>query len=108
MDTEVRVRGCIVDTDAKKPGELQLVNVGEDGKYGKNETVDVQPPDFLAGYVYRPVVGDDPPRAVFVIDTMAYQTVIRDEDTGVVTTQNKDTCDTELYGTANKIRVTGG
>ncbi|MCB0214077.1 MAG: VWA domain-containing protein, partial [Anaerolineae bacterium] len=107
VDTEVRVRGCI-SNDGK------LVNVSENGKGDDGDPVDVDAASTTAGY---PLPGYDllpeDTRAVFVIDTMSYQSVDRNETTGEAETDNQSNCTgtpgeiDALYGTANKIRVSG-
>ncbi|MCB0209905.1 MAG: VWA domain-containing protein [Anaerolineae bacterium] len=104
VDTEVRVRGCIADPD--DPSEL--ANVDGPGKQvlGGGDAVQPHPDDLFEGYPYI-VSAEDPPRAIFVIDTLAYQPFDTDSG-GNIVTKNEDNCITDsLYGTANKIRVTG-
>lgn len=103
--TEIRVRGCI-DTSSG------LQNVGDfsaTAPYPAGDPVDTQPDSLISGYVYQPAL-NNPPEAIFVIDTLAYQPVERDAG-GLVTTQNQENCTdsggTPLYGTANKLRVSG-
>ncbi|MCB0193117.1 MAG: VWA domain-containing protein [Anaerolineae bacterium] len=98
-DTEIRVRGC-VDVSG------DLANVDSSGKLGDNDAMQPSPSNLIDGYLYQ-AAGVNPPRAVFVIDTLAYQPFDTDDD-GDITTKNGDNCiDDSLYGTANKIRVAG-
>jgi len=114
-DTEIRVRGCIQVPDSSPSQAGEIRNVGEGTPavaggdiYNPDVPVDVKPDDLISGYVYRPSL-TNPPKAIFVIDTLAYQPVERDA-ANVVTSKNKDNCDggsSPLYGTANKLRVSG-
>lgn len=103
QDTEIRVRGCIDDGG-------NLVNVSEDGKGADGDKVDADADSAIAGYTLIPSI--EPARAVFVIDTLGYQPVDRDAS-GDVETENQANCTgtsgetTALYGTANKVRVSG-
>lgn len=98
-DTEIRVRGCV-------DGSAGLHNYDSSGELGDDDPMQPQPADPLAGYVYQHAA-TDPPRAIFLIDTLAYQPFDKDDD-GDITTNNGDNCiDGSLYGTANKIRVAG-
>lgn len=107
-DTEIRVRGCI-----DVGGNLR--NVGDGNTvYPEDDPVDIQPDDLVSGYVYQPSLSD-PPRNIFVIDTLGYQPVDYNPsdstDPADITTENQDNCTSSggssLYGTANKLRVTG-
>jgi Flp pilus assembly protein TadG len=102
-DTEIRVRGCL-----KTPGGTRA-NVGEGSGasgYAVTDAVKVQPTDPITGYVLIPAA-KQPPQAIFVVDTMAYQPVDRNQSTHLVTTKNQETCGSLLYGTATKVRVSG-
>lgn len=111
VDTEIRVRGCVADPTSGAAA-APLANIGEGGIYDPNAIVSISPANNTAGYTYIPVAGGDTPRAIFVIDTMAYQPVERD-NTNAVTSRNKDNCtgttgdSSALYGTATKVRVSG-
>jgi hypothetical protein len=104
-ETEIRVRGCIDNAGT-------LNNVGDvyPNPYTDTDPVDVQPDSPISGWVYQPAI-NTPPRAVFVIDTLAYQPV--EYNGAAVETTNEENCDgttgslTSLYGTANKLRVAG-
>lgn len=102
-DTEIRVRGCVVPPS----GNLANVDEGADPADGLDpaDTVPITPTNNVSGWVYRPAV-NDPPRNVFVIDTLGYQPVEYNLS-GQVTTQNNENCGPDLYGTANKLRVAG-
>jgi len=107
-DTEIRVRGC-VDVGAS------VANVDSGAPAGgldPNATVPITPTERVAGWLYRPAA-NNPPRNVFVVDTLAYQPVDYNPVSGAITTKNKDTCSlgaagsADLYGTANRLRVAG-
>jgi hypothetical protein len=103
QDTEIRVRGCL-DVGG------QLRNVDATGALDPTATVVLTTANPFAGYVYQPVVGNTRPHAIFVIDTLAYQPVDRNQS-GQVITKNSDNCTTkanaELDGMAHKLRITG-
>jgi hypothetical protein len=97
VDTQILVRGCIDNGG-------DWVNVLENDDDGLDPDDPLQPvykpTGQVVGYVYRPAVVPNP-RAVFVIDTLAYQAI----DSATV---SQDSCETDLVaGTANKLRVTG-
>ena len=110
-ETEIRVRGCIQTNDSP----LQVRNVGEGDPavaggaiYSPTAMVDNVPDNLIVGYVYQPAL-TNPPTAVFLIDTLSYQPVSLDA-ADQVTTPNEENCDggsSPLYGTANKLRVSG-
>lgn len=103
QNTEILVRGCI-DTS----GSGDLANVDAAGVLADTATVPITPTALMTGYLYMPAV-ESPPRATFVIDTLAHQPVEFNTD-GSVKTQNEENCaggTTPLYGTANKLRVSG-
>lgn len=105
QDTEVLVRGCIDTTPfVGGPG---LRNVDANGWLNPTATVPVTPTAAMTAFRYIPSI-EIPPRATFVIDTLAYQPV-EFTASNTISTTNKESCDgdTPLYGTANKLRVTG-
>lgn len=109
-DTEIRVRGCIERNNTLGNYGEGTTNPADPGNpYGVNNPIDIQPDSLTAGYVYQPATSG-PARNIFVIDTLAFQPVDRD-NAGNVTTPNKDNCGdsggAKLYGTANKLRVSG-
>ncbi|MCB0224518.1 MAG: VWA domain-containing protein [Anaerolineae bacterium] len=100
-DTEVRVRGCIDGKDGLGNYDSTSTDMLPD-----DDPMQPKPNDLLDGYTYIPAI-ENPPRAIFLIDTLSYQPFDEDDD-GNITTKNGDNCiDGSLYGTANKIRVAG-
>jgi hypothetical protein len=117
--TEIYVRGCI-DTSKftnltdRNDGfyNVSVIDAANDAPEGVYPPGDPVPPATfsggnVSGFRYQPASTGEV-RARFLIDTLSYQPVDVDDDTGTIETNNEENCQTGvLYGTANKLRVVG-